>query len=92
MSKDYCTGFFENWVRWKKPSWKGFALASLYAWEVFALSELCKANDEKCSTHTFLNLLKDNRVVGGFLIGTSGVLINVPGRDGFVFFTNPTSL
>lgn len=70
MAKDYCTGFFENWVKWVKPTWKGFRLSSLYVWEVFPLSELCKAHDEECSTHTFFNLLKENKVVGGFLIGT----------------------
>ena len=60
MAKDYCTGFFENWVQWK----------TFYRWEIFPLSELCKAHDEKCSTHTFFDLLKDNKVVGGWIIGT----------------------
>jgi len=68
MSKDHCTGFFENWVRWKKPSWKGFVLASLFIWEVFALSELCKEHDKKCSAHTFAKLLWKYKVVSGFLI------------------------
>jgi len=69
MSKDYCTGFFENWVRWVKPKWKGFVLSSLFIWKVFPLSILCKEHDEKCSTHTFFRLLKEYKVVGGFLIG-----------------------
>lgn len=64
MAKDHCTGFFENWVRWK----------TFCTWEVFPLSELCKAHDEKCSTHTFMNLLWKNRVVGGYLIGAVATL------------------
>ena len=84
MQVDYCTGFFENWIRWKKPSWKGFVLASLHVSEVFPLSELCKVHDERCSTHTFFNLLKENRVVGGFWIGAVATI--------GCFFKNPKNM
>lgn len=60
MSKDYCTGFFETWVRWETP----------YSWSVFPLSELCKEHDKECSTHTFFKLLIKHRIVGGLLIGS----------------------
>lgn len=68
--KDYCSGFFENWARWKKPILQGWTWSSFSVWEVFPLSELCKEHDKKCSTHRFFELLTENKVVGGWIIGS----------------------
>lgn len=65
----HCTGFFDTWVKWKKPT-----LESLYIWEVFYLGELCEEHDEECSSHTFFNALIENKVVGGVAIGTVAII------------------
>lgn len=62
--KDYCTWFPEKWITWN--TW--------YKWEVVSITDCCKEHDDTCSTHKFLECLKEKKIVGYCLIVLGGAI------------------